>query len=501
MDLETEKVLFADNQERLSNCLWGSVETADPCWDSLYKLELEDWGSFLDEAGSTRRLPLLIQALLQAHRDPFDRLGCSLEEARRAGELDCLRSRQIKLKAQVESCERQIEAVQAREQELREQNQQLRNTLGREREEVARLKLLLSSWGAQHGHELKKKEQELGRLKERMQIVLGERKERRGTIDILNTLTRGDGKRATWRTGRPDGKKEGELLRTVTGNLERQVAELARENEELRRLQGRLQQDMTEFLGASQEDSAEGDLAGAGEGDTVWEQWCHLKSHMEKLKGQVPEESPSEHPVISITDHEKEIAQLRQEIKQSRELISWQQRCLQEQLSQGELPTALQGSYFLEEQQRLQEARALFAQQQAHFAVERHRFTEAAIRLGHERRHFEVERALFLKQQFLGGSMPGPAASSETLSPGLAPPEAQAPEMEPGPTCPPPPGAAAALRKRSSSPSGRLSVGTPRGAELSALHHLPGGRLPLGRSGYMAGGGLRPPWTFLDGAL
>lgn len=49
-----------------------------------------------------------------------------------------------------------------------------------------------------------------------------------------------------------------------------------------------------------------------------------------------------------------------------------------------ELPAHLEGSYFLEEQQQLQEERELFEEQKQTFEVERKNFTEAAIRLGWE---------------------------------------------------------------------------------------------------------------------
>lgn len=49
-----------------------------------------------------------------------------------------------------------------------------------------------------------------------------------------------------------------------------------------------------------------------------------------------------------------------------------------------ELPAHLKGSYFLEEQQRLQEEQDRFKEQKQTFEVERKNFTEAAIRLGWE---------------------------------------------------------------------------------------------------------------------
>ncbi|PIO36363.1 hypothetical protein AB205_0190670 [Aquarana catesbeiana] len=58
-------------------------------------------------------------------------------------------------------------------------------------------------------------------------------------------------------------------------------------------------------------------------------------------------------------------------------------------------------AYFLEEQLRLQEDRAVFEEQRLAFQDEREKFTEAAIRLGRERLQFKEDQALFMKQQFL----------------------------------------------------------------------------------------------------
>ncbi|XP_068955534.1 uncharacterized protein [Petaurus breviceps papuanus] len=132
-----------------------------------------------------------------------------------------------------------------------------------------------------------------------------------------------------------------------------------------------------------------------------------------------------------ITDQDKELAQLRQEIQQSRDLIVWQQQCFQDQINQAEdIPQAIMGSYFLEEELQLQEAKTLFAQQQANFELERHRFTEAAIRLGHERRCFEQERATFMKDWLLQ-QQPGHSLERPHLCPDLA-----APQIPEQPLCP-----------------------------------------------------------------
>ncbi|XP_078541852.1 uncharacterized protein LOC144827393 [Lissotriton helveticus] len=102
-----------------------------------------------------------------------------------------------------------------------------------------------------------------------------------------------------------------------------------------------------------------------------------------------------------------EMEALRQEIAASRELICQQQQLLQEQLASSlgnDLPTPIRGSYFLEEQLRLQEDRAAFEEQKRIFQEERRNFTEAAIRLGRERKRFDEERGLLAKHCFLNST-------------------------------------------------------------------------------------------------
>ncbi|XP_077326559.1 uncharacterized protein LOC143961207 [Lithobates pipiens] len=150
-------------------------------------------------------------------------------------------------------------------------------------------------------------------------------------------------------------------------------------------------------------------VADAGFTSSLKKQWNSLKQLVEVLEARASQ--PEVSHVISVTDHEKELTRLKEELKelkeelaQSKELISHQQQLLQDQM----LPppgtgqqSPLWDAYFLEEQLRLQEDRAVFEEQRLAFQDEREKFTEAAIRLGRERLQFKADQALFMKQQFL----------------------------------------------------------------------------------------------------
>ncbi|KYO40332.1 hypothetical protein Y1Q_0009006 [Alligator mississippiensis] len=327
-------------------------------------------------------------------------------------ELDQLRERQAQLKEQLCACAQELGVVRRHEQRLQEANKELQEQLRVQEAKVEQLRSTLATRGAHQGQELRRREQELGRLKDRLGQVMMDKRDRRTNMDILNPLSRANGRRATWKTGKALGKREEELYRSLLGTQEKQMAVLAVENAELQLALEQLGHDFQGLLPPGQDGDPKLDSTHLA--DVIWELWGCLKARVEALGSWAVAGAPpglggadGELPVISVTDHDKEIARLRAEIEESRSLIAWQQQCLQEKLVVGvgtELPPGLEGCYVLEEQQRLQEERMLFQRQQQAFEAERQSFTEAAIRLGHERQQFEAERALLLKHQFLSAA-------------------------------------------------------------------------------------------------
>ncbi|NWT31991.1 ADIP protein, partial [Cardinalis cardinalis] len=122
--------------------------------------------------------------------------------------------------------------------------------------------------------------------------------------------------------------------------------------------------------------------------NSIRKQWRMLKNHVEKLDNQVSRGHSgalNEKDVISREDHELETGKLELEIQQCKEMIRTQQQLLQQQLTCDDDTTLLlQDCYLLEERERLQEEWRLFREQKKNFEKERKSFTEAAIRLGLE---------------------------------------------------------------------------------------------------------------------
>nr|XP_033779743.1 afadin- and alpha-actinin-binding protein-like isoform X1 [Geotrypetes seraphini] len=258
---------------------------------------------------------------------------------------------------------------------------------------------------------MKRKELEVPRLK-----LLTDKKDRRA--EAVGTLRPAEARRVAWRFGKAEVKKDEDVekLHAALQRLKKQNKELTADNFELKRVQDQMKRDIQQLLGKRRGDGLNEtkedlnqthDITSEQLTHSICEQWHSLKKHLQRLESQVatqPIRGENGNHVIRVTDHEKEIVMLKQEIAASRRLIVMQQQVMQEQLQTAQNsrpPSQLKGYYFLEEQRRLQEDRGMLEQQKRTLQMERWNFTEAAIRLGYERKLFEEERALFLKHQFL----------------------------------------------------------------------------------------------------
>lgn len=269
----------------------------------------------------------------------------------------------------------------------------LRELLKCERTKCSRLQLQCNQQGA----ELRRREQHLSRMKERLST--DRHKDRAPTIKILNTLPTSRGKRE-----QPSAKKAEDVAVRVM--LERREAEL-REAMKLRHslasllhaLRCDMEQTVSELDGCKdgtfcvdkrldQAEQALGDHVTGG----VVQSWRKVQKRL----GTFTCEGTTEFG----TDHDKLMAQLESELKQSQQLVQMQQQLLQDGIG-SPVPSELGDCYFIEEWDRLRDHWAEFELQRKTFERERLAFTDAAIRLSQERRDFEQLKASLLKQQFL----------------------------------------------------------------------------------------------------
>ncbi|CAJ1060688.1 afadin- and alpha-actinin-binding protein-like isoform X1 [Xyrichtys novacula] len=379
--------------------------------------------------------------LIQLHRRGLRTLeNMEAEQLKSSSNVDYLQITTTRLKEQLEQSRRENTAILERERQLQLKMKSLQNCLKNEKEEVQKLQNIIASRASQYNHEMKRKEREFNKLKERLNQLLVDKKEKKQAIDVLNNIGRADGKRSLWRTEKTEAKHEGEMYKTLLSDYDARQKELLLENAELNKVLQQMKKDIVTILSArkptlkrseqqdnciQQADSEEEDevFDSTKEGvdqycvharekltHSIRLQWRKLKRHVERLDSQA---SLAQMDDTKATDavpreiHEEEMERLREEIQQCKDFIHTQQQLLHQQLSSPcdeETASLLSDCYMLQEKESLREEWATLEEQRKIFERERRNFTEAAIRLSHERKAFEDDRAMWLKHQFLNMS-------------------------------------------------------------------------------------------------
>ncbi|XP_042321301.1 afadin- and alpha-actinin-binding protein isoform X1 [Sceloporus undulatus] len=341
-----------------------------------------------------------------------------------------------KLKEQMETSRREIVGLQERDRQLQCKNRNLHQLLKNEKDEVQKLQNIVASRATQYNHDMKRKEREYNKLKERFHQLLMNKKDKKIAMEVLNYVGRVDGKRGAWRTGKTEARNEEEMYKALLNDYEQRQKQLLVENAELKKLLQQMKKEIISLLPPQKQklkEKSEDDSGtvlsdteedpGEANKENVWElscetvreqlvnsirkQWRMLKNHVENLDSQVSHVHSGplhDKDKISREDHELEVERLQSEIHQCKEMIKTQQQLLQQQLTSpcdDDTNMLLQDCYLLEEKERLKEEWKLFREQKKNFERERKSFTDAAIRLGLERKAFEEDRGVWLKQQFL----------------------------------------------------------------------------------------------------
>uniref|UniRef100_A0AAY4E4Y5 Uncharacterized protein n=1 Tax=Denticeps clupeoides TaxID=299321 RepID=A0AAY4E4Y5_9TELE len=348
------------------------------------------------------------------------------QQMKNSSDMEHLQHSHSRLKDQLEHTRRENSGLHEGERQLQLKIKTLQRCLKSEKEEVQKLQSIISSRASQYNHDAKRKERECAKLKERLNQLLVEKRDKKLAIEVSNPVGRSDGKRGLWKTGKMEARHEGEMYKALLNDYEARQRALMVENTELKKVLQQMKRDMVSILspkkpqarGEASDDSLE-QVCSDGEEEmceasrecveqsceqarekltnSIRQQWRRLKCHMERLDSQGEE-------LISRQVHEEEVLRMRLELQQCRDFIQTQQQLWQQQLSSpcdDETAALLSGCYTLEEKERLKEEWRLFQEQKRNFEKERKSFTEAAIRLGHEKKAFEDDRATWLKNQFL----------------------------------------------------------------------------------------------------
>ncbi|XP_062850667.1 synovial sarcoma, X breakpoint 2 interacting protein a [Trichomycterus rosablanca] len=397
----------------------------------------------------------LLYELLQLHRKQQRTLqDLEVRQLKNGSDLEHLQHNNSRLKDQLEHTRRENSGLHEGERQLHLKIRTLQSCLKSEKEEVQKLQSIISSRATQYNHDAKRKERECTKLKERLNQLLVDKRDKKLAIELMNCVSRSDGRRGTWKTGRMEARHEGEMYQALLGDYETRQQLLVQENSELKKLLHQIKMDMVFLLNPTNthrsrtEDSLE-QVNSEVEDDhdecskevldqlcvdareqltnSIRLQWRKLKNRMHTLDNQVSQEE-----VISRRDHEEALQGIRVELQQCTEFIHTQQQLLQQLVSSPcdeDTAALLNDGYTLEEKERLKEEWSIFSQQKKTFERERKNFTEAAIRLGHERKAFEEDRAAWLKTQFLNMTpfteRKRPASASRSQSSLNAEPEAK----------------------------------------------------------------------------
>ncbi|XP_064003986.1 afadin- and alpha-actinin-binding protein isoform X2 [Pogoniulus pusillus] len=374
------------------------------------------------------------ELLVLQHKNLRAQEEVEMQHLKLGSDMDHLQNCYAKLKEQLEISKREIIGLQERDRQLQSKNRNLHQLLKSEKDEVQKLQNIISSRATQYNHDMKRKEREYNKLKERLQQLVMNKKDKKIAMEVLNYVGRADGKRGAWRTDKTEARNEEEMYKALLSDYEQRQKQLLMENAELKKVLQQMKKEIISLLPPQKqkpkERSEDGPVLSDLEEDigelnkeNMWElscetvreqltnsirkQWRMLKNHVEKLDNQVSRVhlgALNEKDVISREDHELQTEKLELEIQQCKEMIKTQQQLLQQQLMSpcdDDTTLLLQDCYLLEERERLQEEWRLFREQKKNFEKERRSFTEAAIRLGLERKAFEEDRGAWLKQQFL----------------------------------------------------------------------------------------------------
>ncbi|KAJ3599346.1 hypothetical protein NHX12_033309 [Muraenolepis orangiensis] len=371
--------------------------------------------------------------LIQLHRRGLRALDDVEEERLRScSNADFLQLSNTRLKGQLELSKRENSSLLERERQLQLKVKNLQSGLKNEKEEVQRLQNIVASRASQYTHDIKRKEREFGKLKERLNQLLVDKKEKKQAMEVLNYIGRADGKRSLWKTVKTEARHEGEMYRMLLSDYDARQRDLLLENAEQQKVLQQMKRDMVSLLPSTthparrgeepghaptQEDSEDEDEVfesskeeeEASRGDprekltnSIRLKWRKLKSHLERLDSQVQVGEETQPDSIPLETHEQEMERLKLEIQQCRDVIQSQQQLLQQRLSSPcEEEPSLHSALMPGERGRPGDEWRMLEEQRTHFEKERRAFTEAAIRLSHQRMIFEEDRATWLKHQFL----------------------------------------------------------------------------------------------------
>nr|XP_022317961.1 afadin- and alpha-actinin-binding protein-like isoform X2 [Crassostrea virginica] len=440
-------------------------DTVDQCISFLNQ-ELLSLGLQALSYDNQSKMACLINRLYQILR-LFQRHGRTKEDLenrlhRMNSECEHYQHSIARLKTEREKLMREVCVEQEKSRQLLVKHKTTLAKLKSEKEEAKRLQSVIKDRDTQYRHDLKKKERECNKLKERIHQLLADKTpNRRVGLDIAFSLQSSDGKRSQWRS---TSNKQEDMYQHLMTVYEDKQKELLVENSELRTSLQHIHRDISKALGlhdhlvshstmvmssqesesCSSEDeflshsSVTGHKSHIPDGyfqmpyDMIRENLENMfKERLKKLKERKRRKLPSpaksakssppkpslpkpcdleqfkkEMEILKkqIKTYEEQIEKQKREKENYKEVIQQQedmiQNAIQAHKSQSSGEVFLDDSKLMQEKESLLEQRRLFNEEKINFTEERKQFTEAAIKLEKERRALEEEKTTILKDQF-----------------------------------------------------------------------------------------------------
>lgn len=352
----------------------------------------------------------------------------TLQDQRRrdAADMNHFQSSIRDLRGTIDDKERQVCDAQERERQAVTVNKALASKLKAEKEEARRLGSVLQQREAHHQHELRKKETENSRLRERLhRLVSGEKSSetRAPAMSISNTLSRSNRSRAKWKTEATGVRHEEDMHRKVLSQYEAWVGQLSDENEQLKsclssvssqisRLASKFTKNETRLASEEMNSSMNSSTFST---DSLDDPMFNLdfpafrnqiqRSLDENLKAitQGVEDKVMKDNIAQNMDLQgrEEVKTLRLQLSKVKEQLRNYQKCHKKgNDDEKEMMFLMDGSY-VEERSELEKERQELEKERRTLQQERESFAEAAIRLNRERAAFEGEKVELLKRQFL----------------------------------------------------------------------------------------------------
>ncbi|KAJ2451312.1 hypothetical protein EV183_003684 [Coemansia sp. RSA 2336] len=373
-----------------------------------------------------RVVDCLVQLLQQRKKDLGFRDAMEDELRKAMGEEDMLRSTITRLERELDQAQREAALTRIKWDEaersnadLDKQRKRLANELRTTRSNAAMVK-------TQFMHDSKKREQEMDRIKDRMQkLITDKHKAAKLSVELVNPQARDRSGRVVEAAGSRDRR----LMEELVGKYEATEVQLLAKIEALQDKLRQMARALSKLHGDVVGDEAVSVLDEDGEPDeAAVEQTLQLvgavRQHVLEDRARVQQQQQSAVGQEELQAREEQIGQLHEEtarleseIRDLKQVLEGQKKLIDQMAreQQGRNPDMLEMSFSEMSLEQLDAEREAVRRERQQLEEERKRFTDAAIELGNERGELKRERDEFERlktaqgtSELVGGLPPTP---------------------------------------------------------------------------------------------